>query len=35
MAGFEWYSMLSAGSENGLEKRLARLARAGCGSLKR
>ena len=33
MAGFEWYSMLSAGSENGLEKRLARLARAGCAGV--
>ena len=33
MAGFEWYSMLSAGSENGPEKRLARLARAGCAGV--
>ena len=36
MAGFEWYSTLSARSEmdaNGLEKWLARLAREGCAGV--
>lgn len=36
MAGFEWYSTLSARDEmdgNGLEKQLARLARAGCAGV--